>query len=496
MTDVFNMIGDIWSWLMSNLFYINIILSIAVVFFQRRDPKAVWTWLLVLYFIPIVGFILYLIICQDFHKSKMFRVKEIEDKLNGTIRKQEEQLVRNEMMISDDKLQEYSDLILYNLETNSAIYDEDNSIEFYTDGNDKFAHLFDDMKNAKEYIHIQYYIIQDDDLLSKLEEVLYERINAGVEVRILFDGMGSRGLKHKTKKRLAENGVKLGEFFPAFLKRFQLRMNYRNHRKIVVIDGKVAYTGGFNVGNEYLGLKKRFGRWRDTHMRIMGSAVMSLQLRFVLDWNYATKENLFEDDRYFKAIDNDRLAKNQMLDNIGMQIISSGPDKKRAEIRDNYLRLINKAKHTIYVQTPYFIPDEPVLQALSIAARSGVEVKIMIPCKPDHMFVYWATYSYIGEMLDAGAKCYIYNDGFLHAKGIMVDGLVSSYGTANMDQRSLLLNFEVNAVIYNVEATKRLEDIFIEDLKKSTELTKYDYDRRSLIIRFKEQISRLLSPIM
>lgn len=486
----FNYILTSWGWIIGNIFYINIVLSIVIVFFQRRDPKAVWTWLLVLYFIPIVGFVLYLILGQDYHKTKMFKTKEIEDALNAEIRRQEDNIVNKEFENSDSLLNEYSDLILYNLETGKTIYVEDNSIQIYTEGNEKFDDLIIEIQNAKEFIHIQYYIIRDDELFARLVDVLYEKILAGVEVRILYDAMGTNGLKRKTIKSLKEKGFKLGIFFPAFLKKLHLRVNYRNHRKIVVIDGKVGFVGGFNIGKEYIGDSKKFGHWRDTHLKIKGSAVNDLQIRFILDWNYATKENLVTNRKYYINRGQEKPG------NIGVQIVSSGPDSKNKEIRDNYLRLIHKARKNIYIQTPYFIPDETILEALKIVSLSGVDVKIMIPNKPDHPFVYWATYSYVGELMASGVRCYLYDDGFLHSKGITVDGLVSSYGTANMDIRSFELNFEVNVVIYNSKTTKELERIFIEDLNSCIELTKYDYEKRSLVIRVKEQISRLLSPVM
>ena len=247
---------------------------------------------------------------------------------------------------------------------------------------------------------------------------------------------------------------------------------------------------GFNIGREYLGLDPKFGYWRDTHLRLRGSAVLSLNIRFILDWNYATKQNLFMSDRYFPQ-SGERRAGDEAV-----QIISSGPDSKWQNIRNVYLKMISKARKSIYIQTPYFIPDESVLDAISIAAMSGVDVRVMIPCKPDHPFVYWATYSYIGDLLEAGAKCYTYDNGFLHAKGMVVDGLVSCYGTANMDIRSFKLNFEVNAVIYSSRVAKRLESIFMEDLKHCTRVTRYLYGRRSFLIRIKEQFSRLLSPLL
>ena len=282
----------------------------------------------------------------------------------------------------------------------------------------------------------------------------------------------------------------MAEFFPALLGKLQLRVNYRNHRKIVVIDGRIGFVGGFNVGREYLGRDKKFGYWRDTHLCIEGAAVTSLAVRFVLDWNYAAKENLFLDDTLFEIPQYTRHGRDPV------QIISSGPDSQIKTIHDNYLRLIHSAKDHVYIQTPYFIPDDSILDALKIASRSGIDVRIMVPCKPDHPFVYWATYSYVGDMVAAGAKCYVYNNGFLHAKTLCVDGMVACVGTANMDIRSFGLNFEVNAVIYSERTVQRLERAFENDMTQCTHVTRKVYDERSLIIKGKEQFSRLLSPLL
>lgn len=490
MDEIFEYAKQVSHWITNNTFYINIILGIAIVFFQRRDPTSVWAWLLLLYFVPILGFFLYLVIGHDYRKSRMFRIKEVEDEINAAIKKQENTIFNNEFHITDERVRNYQDLVLFNLETSGAIYSENNSVRVFTDGNEKFNALIEEMKNARKYIHVQYYIMSKGELLDRILTVLENKAAQGVEVRVLYDGMGGRNLSRKNIKRMKQAGIRVGEFFPAFLGRFQLRFNYRNHRKIVVIDGKKAFVGGFNVGDEYIGKVKKFGYWRDTHLEVTGDAVNDLHIRFLLDWNYAVKENLFRFEKYFKTKSNVKANK------LGMQMISSGPDSKRQEIRDNYLRLINKARERIYIQTPYFIPDEPVFTALKIAALSGVDVRVMIPCKPDHPFVYWATYSYAGDLLESGARCYCYDDGFLHAKGIVVDGLVSCYGTANMDMRSFALNFEVNAVIYDPEVSWQLEKAFLDDLTKCTEMTKYNYDRRNLTIRIKEQVSRLLAPLM
>ena len=487
---VMDFMARLWDVTLQNIVYINLLFCIAIVFFERKSPKSVWAWLLLLYFLPVIGFVFYLLLGANMKKRKMFRIKEVEDHISEAIRQQEHQLKTIDVESFDTNLSNYTDLVLYNLKAGGAVITGDNDVDIFTDGNAKFDQLIEDIKAAKEFIHIQYYIIKNDVLFQRIRKELVQKAKEGVEVRILFDSMGCRTVSRSYWEQLEAEGVKTAEFFPAVLKRLQLRVNYRNHRKIVVIDNKVAYVGGFNVGKEYIGLEDKFGYWRDTHLRIQGTGVLGLQLRFLLDWNYAAKENLFGDRRYFENVEPGS------RDNCLMQIISSGPDTKRQRIHDNYLRLITKAKERIYIQTPYFIPDESMLDALMIAIYSGVEVNIMSPCKPDHPFVYWATYSYIGDLVMAGANCYTYDNGFLHAKTLMVDGKVFSCGTANMDIRSFALNFEVNAIIYNEEKAKEMEDIFLADLKFCTKITRNSYAGRTMKIRMKEQISRLLSPVL
>lgn len=480
----------IFEFVMDHLLIINVLLSLIIVFFERRSPQAVWTWLLLLYFIPIVGFILYLVIGQDFHKSRMFKAKEIEGELKYAVRKQEETIYRRQLRLVNPELNRFRDLILYNLEAGQAVLTDNNDIRIYTDGKEKFHALIEEMKQAKKYIHLQYYIIRSDELWQQIEPVLIAKAHEGVEVRVLFDSMGCRTMHNRDWERLEREGVQVAEFFPAFLGQLQLRMNYRNHRKIVVIDGRIGFVGGFNVGREYLGLDSKFGYWRDTHLCIEGAAVTSLAVRFVLDWNYAAKENLFQRDSLFE------LPQYVRGGHDPIQIISSGPDSQTKTIHDNYLHLIHSAKDHVYIQTPYFIPDDSILDALKIASRAGIDVRIMIPCKPDHPFVYWATYSYIGDMVAAGAKCYVYNNGFLHAKTLSVDGMVACVGTANMDIRSFGLNFEVNATIYSERTVQKLERAFENDMNQCTYITRKIYEERSLVIRIKEQFSRLLSPLL
>lgn len=482
--------GMVIKYIFGHMFVWNMLFAIIIVFFQRRDPKSVWAWLLLLYFIPILGFVFYLLLGTDMHKRKMFRIKELEDHLSKAIREQEYQFRTKEPERLDSDISGYTDLIIYNLETSGSMLTDDNDVDYFIDGNDKFNALIEDLKSAEHFIHIQYYIIKNDVLFNRIRDVLADKVKEGVEVRVLFDGMGCRSVKHKYWKQLNDMGIQTAEFFPALLRRLHLRINYRNHRKIVVIDNRIGYVGGFNVGREYIDLDEKFGHWRDTHLRIRGPAVLALQIRFLLDWNYAARENLCDRSQYFETVQSSH------RDGCDIQIISSGPDNTTQQIRDNYLRLINKARKSIYIQTPYFIPDESVLDALMIAIHSGIEVNVMIPCKPDHPFVYWATYSYIGDLVMAGANCYTYQNGFLHSKGMVVDGRVLCYGTANMDIRSFALNFEVNAVVYNASKAHEMEEIFREDLKECRQVTKDVYAGRNLYIRVKEQVCRLLSPLL
>ena len=237
---------------MEHLLFINIILSIVIVFFERRDPKTVWAWLLVLYFIPILGIFLYFIIGYDFHKRQMFRTKEIEDAMYSAVRGQEESIFRDEFAPGDPRLRKFSDTVLMNLEAADAVYTADNDVEIYTDGKEKFRALYEEIEKAEKFVHIQYYIIRNDELWKPFEELLERKVKEGVEVRILYDSMGCRSMKHSDWRRIRSLGIHVGEFFPAILGSLQLRVNYRNHRKIVVIDGKTAFVGGFNIGREYI----------------------------------------------------------------------------------------------------------------------------------------------------------------------------------------------------------------------------------------------------
>ena len=468
---------------------LNIILAIMVIFLERKDPSSTWAWVLVLFFLPLVGFILYLLLGRQLRKKHLFRWDGQKDiGIDMLINYQIEGLNDGTLVFHSDEVEKNKTLIHMNLMTSDSVLTQDNKIEIFIDGAKKFERLIEDIKNAKEHIHIQYYIFKLDNLGKRIYDILKKKAAQGIKVRILYDEMGSRGIKRRHFKELTDLGGEIEVFFPSILPLINPRLNFRNHRKIVVIDGRIGYIGGFNVGDEYLGLNKKFGYWRDSHLRIEGSSVHPLQTRFLLDWNQASDNNINYSESYFPAI--------PKKGNIAMQIVSSGPDTEWPSIKNGYLKLLMSAKRYIYIQTPYFIPDNSFLNAIEIAALSGIDVRIMIPNKPDHLFVYWATYSYVGKLLKAGAKVFIYEKGFIHAKMIVIDDDLSTVGTANIDVRSFSLNFEVNAFIYNRPFSHELAEIFEKDILDCTELTIEQYEKRSKVIKFKESISRLLSPIL
>ncbi|MEA4925183.1 MAG: cardiolipin synthase [Syntrophomonadaceae bacterium] len=469
------------------LFILNIILALMVVGFERRKPTATLSWLLLMLFLPGFGFLLYMFLGQDLRKKRLFYIKEGEEREIFTlVQQQEENFHNNELVFNNPRVQEYKDIIHLHL-NNQALYTQDNWVRIYQDGADLFRDLAAAIEQAKQYIHLEYYIIRNDNLGRSIMDLLVRKARQGIEVKLLYDGMGCMRLPRQFFRPLIEAGGQTANFFPPLLPYINLRINYRNHRKICLIDGEDGFTGGFNIGDEYLGISE-LGYWRDTHIRIKGSALDDLEMRFLLDWRYASCDNFIADSHYF--------PKRVPQGDTGIQIVSSGPDSKWSAIKNGYLKMISSARRNIYLQTPYFVPDDSILEGLRIAALSGIEVCLIIPGKPDHFFVHWASLSYVGELLEAGVRCFTYNRGFIHSKLIVVDGRVSTVGTANLDIRSFELNFEVNAFIYDEKLSREFEAAFVKDLKDCTEITMAGYLSRSVSVRVKEAFCRLLSPLL
>lgn len=463
---------------------INIISALSLIFIERKEPTTTWAWLLILLILPGVGFILYLLFGQNLSRQKIFKEKKGSDE-----RKSRELLEKfKEERRNGNISEEFMELIKMNYNHSGALYTTGNSIETFINGEDKFERLIRDIKSAKNFIHIEYYIFRLDALGKTIIEELKKKVDEGVEVRLLVDGMGSKSLRGKQIKYIRSLGIKFYVFFPGILPYINIRLNFRNHRKIVVIDGKVGYVGGFNVGNEYVNKGNQFDFWRDTHVRVQGEAVNELNKRFILDWDYASEGELKDYSKYF--------VNEKEYGDIGIQIISSGPDHKEEYIKNAYMKIINNAKNNVYIQTPYLVPDEPMKEAIKIAALSGIDVRIMVPGKPDHFFMEWILNANMGELLECGVKIYRYQKGFIHSKTIVADGKVSSIGTANLDIRSFQLNFEINAIIFDKDFAKEQEKIFENDIENCKLVTLEEYSNRGKSIRIKEALISLIGPIL
>ncbi len=473
--------------LVSIIFVVNIFFAITVVFVERKKPSAALLWVSVLLFVPIFGLLLYLVFGQTIYKERIFRLKEEDDRIAKEVLARQDERLASIHVPPKDKEGDYLKMITMLLKNDPSFISNDNMVEVFTDGKAKFDALLEAIDHAKDYIHLEYYIIRNDDLSRQIATALARKAREGVTVRVLGDSVGCQGLPKDFFRELTDVGGEVAWFFRSKYLHLNMHVNYRNHRKIAVIDGKTGFIGGFNIGDEYLG-KGPLGHWRDTHLKITGTAVYSLQVRFFMDWNYAANADLGFEKRYFPAPE----KREGML----VQIVSSGPDSRGDAIKKGYLNLINNARESVWIQTPYFIPDGSIMDALKIAAQSGVDVRIMFPCKPDHPFVYWAGFSYLWELMESGVRVYTYDNGFIHAKTVVVDKIAASVGSANWDIRSFSLNFEANAFLYNGEVPAVLKQFFADDLASCTEVTPDMYGNRTLTVRFKESFSRLFSGIM
>lgn len=463
---------------------INILCVLSLIFIERKEPNTTWAWLLIFIILPGLGFLIYLMFGQNLSKEKLFNEKTITDEKKA--KKLLETL--SEESHHHEQLDHCLDLIKMNYNHSGALFFAGNRVKMYTVGEEKYNDLFQDIRNAKKFIHIEYYIFRMDGLGITLLYELQQKVKEGVEVRFVVDAMGSKALRKKHIEYIKSLGIDFHIFFPVLIPRIIPRFNFRNHRKIVVIDGEIGYVGGFNVGDEYVNRGERFSFWRDTHIRMEGKAVDELNKRFILDFEHASEKELGDYTKYF--------PEKPFLGDVGMQIVSSGPDHKEEYIKIAYMKIINNAKKYVYIQTPYLVLDEPIKEALKIAALSGVDVRLIVPDKPDHFYMAWMLSATIGELMEFGVKFYKYQKGFIHSKTIVSDGLISSIGTANMDIRSFKLNFEVNAILYSEDMAKQCTDVFLKDQADCRLVTKEEYEGRSKTLKVKESIIRLVSPLL
>ncbi len=468
---------------------LDMVFAVLIVYLERRNPTVALIWLFLLFLLPVVGFVLYLLLGRSYPGDERVGFKAGDAlSFDHSVEEQQEGIDRHAFAFAEAPLNPYLGMVRMLLRNNRALLTRDNCVEIYADGGSAFEAMLAEIGAAREHVHLEFYIVRNDAFGRRVVSLLAEKARQGVEVRFLYDAIGGWRLPPGFFTELKAAGGEVAAFFPFILPTLNLRLNYRNHRKVAVIDGRAGYIGGLNIGEEYLGKDPYFGYWRDTHIRICGSAVHLLQLRFITDWNRSSKTKMQREPRYFPPP--------EKRGRTAIQVVSSGPDPRWNEIEEAYLKMIVTARESIWIQSPYFIPNPGIISALRVAALSGVDVRIMVPDRPDHPFVLWATRSFLGELLESGVRAYTYNGGFLHSKTIVADGAVASIGSANWDLRSFRLNYETNAFIYDCAVAAELMRMFEDDLRSSTEITREAYRKRPLSVKTKEAVSRLFAPLL
>ena len=461
------------------LYLLTVASIVVVVISENRNPIKSVAWIMAVVFLPFIGIIWYATFGQDATKKHVIS-KRMYSKLKR--RPLDEMETPVEFNVPD----EHDNLVslLKNLDYNPLL--GGNDVKLFTSGTEKFNYLFYDIERAKEHIHIEYYVLIDDELGHKLQKALIKKASEGVEVRIIYDSFGSRKVEERYFEDFRMAGIEVEPFLKLTWSALTSRLNYRNHRKIVVIDGKIGYVGGMNIADRYIkGLE--WGLWRDTHARIVGKGVQGLQSVFLIDW-YFVSQTLITSRKYFPSIENSGTTP--------MQIVNSGPLSVANELSYGITQAIYDAKKNIYIQTPYFLPPDGMLNALHAAAIRGVDVRLMMSEKSDIPIVHLASKSYIKNLLKAGVKVCFYTKGFMHSKLIIFDDSLTLIGSANFDARSMEQNFEVEAFIYDSEITGKAIDIFVED-QKSTELQNLkDWIKRPVTKRFIESFLRLFAPLL
>jgi cardiolipin synthase len=457
----------------------------------KRDPIRTMMWIIVLYFLPVLGLISYIFFGQNYRKTKIFSRKALKDMkyLDRLTRQQVLMLRKSEIFEDYPEKTGFKNIMTLLLNNSKALITEINSIEMYHTGTKTFEAIKDALLSAKDHIHMEFYIIEDDKIGNEIKEILIRKAKEGVSVRVIYDDVGSWGLSRRFISEIRKANGKIKPFMKVRLPFLSSKLNYRNHRKILVVDGKVAFMGGINIADRYI-TGGKFGYWADTHMKIEGESVQALQAIFMVDWYFVSKEILL---RKHKLYFPDYSVNKRTL----IQIVTSGPDSDWASIMQAYFSIINSAKHHIYITTPYFTPNEGVLTAIKTASLSGVDVRLMLPAKNDSHLVYWSTLSYLSELMEAGVKVYLYDKGFNHSKFITADGHLSAVGSANIDMRSFEHNFEVMAIIYDEQITKQLEKTFQIDIQNNSHpVNPEKWENRPWHKHAEEGIARLLTPLL
>ena len=464
------------------VFYIYTIIStISILLLENRNPEKSFSWVLVLVFLPVLGLFFYILLGQNYRKRKMISRKSIRRITQRPVSSIDINQLDTSYM--DKHFIRLIKLLYKNSEASGYAY---NKINIYSSGVETFDSIFEAIRNAKNHIHIEFFIFEDDKLSNKLRELLIQKSKEGVRVRMIYDYVGSFNLSRKYLHSLRLSGVYVRPFLPLRLRLRRSKINYRNHRKLIIVDGIVGFTGGVNIADRYL-YGSELGLWRDTVVRIEGAGVHGIQKLFLIDW-YFVEQKLITDEKYF--------PKPQKFEENLVQMVSSGPDTDWQSIMQGIASAIMSAEKYVYIHTPYFMPNELMEGCIQMAALSGVEIRLMIPAKSDAPLSDLSTSSFLGKMLESGVRVFRYMDGFLHSKAIVIDDFISIIGSTNIDERSFDQNFEANVFIYDTGTASQLKELFMNDLKHCKELTLYAWNNRKHRQKLKESFARLFSPLM
>ncbi len=472
-----NLVYDI----LTVLYVLTVLAVIVVVLSENRNPVKSMAWMLVLVLLPVVGLVIYLVFGRSLKGMRLISRSHLRE-----LRRMNDfpEAVSREDDLSDSSRQLIS---LVNKLTEPHLF-KGNDITVFTTGEEKFSSLLRDIEQAREHIHLQYFIIENDTSGRRLVELLERKAREGVQVKVLYDYVGSFYIHSRVLKHMRAAGIEVHPFMELTFTQFLFRLNWRNHRKIVVIDGKVGYVGGMNIADRYVIGEKRQPAWRDTHLRIEGESVTAMQYSFAIDWNFTTRRLL------------DTVPKHQQAGALSsdylVQMVNSGPTSRWNNISFVFLKAITLAKHSLYIQTPYFLPSDSLLKAMQSAALAGVDVRLMIPRHPDSVMLRLATGSYLKECLMAGIKIYFYEPTMMHAKVVIVDDEFVTTGSTNFDFRSFEHNFEFNALVYSKEFNGKMKAIFEADMEHCTRISLGKWKQRPLVQKALESIVRLISPIL
>lgn len=470
------------------IIYLIILLAVCLrIIFETYSSTKAWAYLFFCIFVPVIGVLFYLAFGVNYWKKKLYSKKmgldnKILDQLNKDILLYKTSIVDLKNMPGDNM--ELATMLLKDLHSPLTRH---NQVKLLINGEEKFPELIRCLHKAKHHIHLEYYIYEQDEIGTAIIELLIKKAQEGVKVRFIYDDFGSPTIKKRTEKRMREAGIEINPFSKVHFYLLANRINYRNHRKIVIIDGQTGFVGGINVSDKYINNKANQLYWRDTHLRIDGPAVYYLQYIFITDWNFCCSSKLEPENIYF-------VHNAAVKEDTYVQIAGSGPDSMQPSILFSVLQAIYLAKKEILITTPYFVPGKSIAHALRIAAQSGLSVKLLVPGKCDSKLVNAASRAYYEELLLAGVEIYVYHKGFVHAKTLVTDSSLSIVGTANMDHRSFELNFEVNAIIYDAPFAEKMREAFFEDLQHAEKLNAEQWYKRSLLTQLPEKLARLLSP--